>query len=84
MNVCFILQLHEWSLSPGEGQRVICPDSQMKIDINEYPELVERINETLSKGGVIELKSERSGIAAVVIKRELVAKEPYLLEKNEG
>lgn len=56
----------------------------MKIDINEYPEIIERVNETLSKGGVIEIKSERSGIAAVVIKRELVAKEPYTLEQNEG
>ena len=56
----------------------------MKIDITEYPEIIERINETLNKGGSIEVKAERSGIAAVVIKRELVAKEPYNPERIEG
>lgn len=56
----------------------------MRIDIRDYPELVERVNETLSKGGAIELKTERSGIAAVVVKRELVAKEPYNPKQIEG
>lgn len=67
------------------GQRVICPlPFLMKIEITDYPELIERVNETLSKGGAIELKTERSGIAAVVVKRELVAKEPYNSEQTEG
>ena len=49
----------------------------MKINIDDYPELRECINEILSKGGAIELKSERNGIAAVQIKRELLQKEAY-------
>lgn len=56
----------------------------MRIEIQDHPELIEKVNETLSKGGAIELKTERSGIAAVIVKRELIAKEPYNPEKTEG
>lgn len=49
----------------------------MKINIDDYPEIKDCINEVLSKGGVIELKSERNGIAAVQIKRELLDKKAY-------
>lgn len=72
-------------MRPGGERRVIRSHPfYMRIEIQDHPELIEKVNETLSKGGAIELKTERSGIAAVIVKRELIAKEPYNPEKTEG
>ena len=44
------------------------------IDIREHPEICERINRIINKGGIVELKLEnrQTVLAVVEIKRQLI------------
>ena len=42
-----------------------------KLDIRDYPELIEIINSIVNNHGIAEIKKERDGIVAVEITRKL-------------
>lgn len=51
------------------------------IDINDHPKIIQKINEALNYGTIVELKVEKKGVSVVEITRRVRAIEPAEPEK---